>query len=238
MPTDMRNLPTEVVDRLSAAGVDMSTRHAGFDVDRGPRILEARILEGSQASVHLETRSETDPSRIIRGYASVWGYEYDMYGGPESYGWTESVEQGAATKSLSENDNVRLLFDHAGLPLGTTRAGTLRVEDDKFGLFTEAEPDDRSAWSNEIVSRLDRGELDSMSFAFSVIRQEWNEDFTRRWIREVRLFDVSVVNYPANPATVVGAYRSAPPDQGRAAVSALSARDEITRARRPRMMYI
>lgn len=231
MPTDMRKLPPQVMERLSAAGVDLGQRMAGFDVDRGPRILEQRVVSQDQASLRVETRDEAG-QQVIRGYASVWGYEYDMYGGPENYGWTESVEAGAATKSLNENDNVRLLFDHEGLPLATTRAGTLRVEDDKFGLYTEADPDSRSSYSQEIVSRLDRGELDSMSFAFSVVRQEWDATYTRRWIREVRLFDVSVVNYPANPATVVGLARNQRP----AGPSLDEVRDELMRYSRPRMI--
>lgn len=234
MPTDMRKLPPQVMERLSAAGVDLGQRMAGFDVDRGPRILEQRVISQQQASLQVEERAEA--GQTVRGYASIWGYEYDMYGGPEAYGWTESVEAGSATKSLSENDNVRLLFDHEGLPLATTRAGTLRVEDDKFGLYTEADPDEKSAYSQEIVSRLGRGELDSMSFAFSVIRQEWNADYTRRWIREVRLFDVSVVNYPANPATVVGLARSAPASDHVNGRALDEARDELLRYSRPRMI--
>jgi phage head maturation protease len=51
---------------------------------------------------------------------------------------------------------------------------------------------------------MERGDLDEMSFAFQVIRQEWSPDYTQRDITEVKLFDVSVVTYPANPATSVG----------------------------------
>lgn len=209
MTIDMRRLPEQVTARLRSAGVDLDTRTAGFDIDRGGRVLESRALVQDRSTV--EVRAGDDGGATLRGYASVWGYEYDMYGGPEAYGWTESVEAGSATKSIAERDDVRLLFDHAGLPLATTGAGTLRISDDAFGLLTEAEPDPRSAYSEEIVTRVGRGELDSMSFAFSVVRQEWNGDYTRRWIREVKLFDVSVVNYPANPATVVGLARSAAP---------------------------
>jgi len=206
MPTDCRNLPEPLLKRLMDAGADLSTRTAGFDVNRGSRILEQRVIKRDDASLMLERRQTDDGTDqpVIRGYASVWGFEYDLYGGPDMGGWTESVEAGAATKSIDENDNVRMLFDHAGLPLGATRAGTLSLEDDSIGLLNETMPDTRSQYSMEIVNRIDRGELDAMSFAFQVTRQEWNENFTRRFIREVRLFDVSVVNYPANPATVVG----------------------------------
>jgi hypothetical protein len=50
---------------------------------------------------------------------------------------------------------------------------------------------------------MERGDLDEMSFAFRVTRQEWNEDYTERWINEVNLSkgDVSIVNYGANPHT-------------------------------------
>jgi hypothetical protein len=46
-----------------------------------------------------------------------------------------------------------------------------------------------------------------MSFAFRVIRQKWNEDRTMRTLTEVSLADgdVSVVTYPAYPATSVEA---------------------------------
>ena len=49
---------------------------------------------------------------------------------------------------------------------------------------------------------MERGDLDEMSFAFRVIRQEWDADYLERRITEVQLFDVSLVTYPANPATV------------------------------------
>jgi hypothetical protein len=46
-----------------------------------------------------------------------------------------------------------------------------------------------------------------MSFAFRVIRQKWNPDRTERTLTEVSLADgdVSVVTYPAYPATSVEA---------------------------------
>jgi phage head maturation protease len=42
-----------------------------------------------------------------------------------------------------------------------------------------------------------------MSFAFQVVRDQWNKDYSERTISEVKLYDVSVVTYPANKATVV-----------------------------------
>jgi hypothetical protein len=49
---------------------------------------------------------------------------------------------------------------------------------------------------------MERGDMDQMSFAFRVLRDEWNSDYSERKIYELKLFDVSMVTYPANPATV------------------------------------
>jgi phage head maturation protease len=38
--------------------------------------------------------------------------------------------------------------------------------------------------------------------SFRAINDEWSPDYRERTIREVKLFDVSVVTFPANPATV------------------------------------
>jgi hypothetical protein len=52
-----------------------------------------------------------------------------------------------------------------------------------------------------IVPKMQRGDLSKMSIAFRAVRQEWDEDYTYRKILEARLFDVSIVTFPANPNT-------------------------------------
>jgi HK97 family phage prohead protease len=196
--TDLRNLPDVVRERLADGyGPDfLSERHRGFDCDYRGKTLEHR------ATPRVELRAAADGTPIIAGYATVYEHAYDVAGGPP-YGWTEMIARGAADKSVKEQDDVYLFFDHEGLPLSSTKAATLTLESDKVGLYNESRIDPRSAWSMEIVHRLERRELDAMSFAFRATRQEWNEDYTERRILEVRLFDVSVVSFPANPATVV-----------------------------------
>lgn len=207
-PPDHRNLPPEVRHRIAAGFGDdyLAERHRGFDVDHAGRTLEARTTRR-----RIELRRDADGAPIIAGYATVYEHRYDILGGPP-YGWTEVIGRGAADKSVAEQDDVYLFFDHDGLPLAATKAGTLDLDSDKIGLYNESRPDIRSPFSMEIVSRLDRGELDAMSFAFRVTRQRWededgNEADPRtapvRRIQEVKLYDVSVVSFPANPATVV-----------------------------------
>lgn len=195
---DLRSLPAPVRERIAQGlGADfLDTRHRGFDITYRGLTLEHRATR----RVELRADDDTAPPRIV-GYAAVYDQPYEVLGGPP-FGWSETIVSGAAAKSVSEQDDVFLFFDHEGMPLARTTSGTLRLESDRVGLFSDADVDPRSAYSLEIVHRLERGDLDAMSFAFQATRQEWNEDYTERTIREVRLFDVSVVSFPANPATV------------------------------------
>lgn len=205
METDLRNLPPEVVSRLTDGyGREfMQARHRGFDITYRGQVLEHR------ATRRLELRTTDDGAPVIDGYATVYEFPYNVMGGPP-YGWVETIGRGAPDKSIAELDDVFTFFDHEGLPLGRRSAGTLELDSDKIGLHNTTMPDPRSQWSMEIVSRLERMELDAMSFAFQVTRQEWNDDYTERRITELKLFDVSVVSFPANPATVAQLRADAP----------------------------
>lgn len=157
----------------------------------------------------LEARTNDDGTVEVHGYATTWNTEYDVAGGPP-YGWVEEIADGAATRSLAERDDVRFLFDHIGLPMARTASGTLLLEADTLGLRVEVPNLDVRGNTDaaNLASALGRQDVDQMSFAFRAIRQEWNDDYTHRRILEVRLFDVSAVSFPANPATIV-ALRSA-----------------------------
>lgn len=196
-----KGLPAEVVQRLSESAL----------VESGlVRTVRGEAAESRARFEGIEIRTNDDGTLHVAGYATTWGTEYDLYGGPERGGWTESVESGAASKALAENDDVRFLVNHEGLPLARTKSKTLTLEQDEMGLRMEADLDPGNPTVVELVSALRRGDVDQMSFAFTVVRQEWNDDYTRRVIREVRLFDVAAVTYPANPATIIGVRADTP----------------------------
>ncbi|MFG3418738.1 HK97 family phage prohead protease [Micromonospora sp. NPDC048063] len=166
----------------------MSTRH----LDRRARFVR-------QFNVTAELRAAGDDKTTLDGYASITGEPYEVKDWLGTY--SETIERGAFKKTLAEKDDVRLLLNHDGLPLARTSSGTMTLAEDGKGLHTVAELDRRSSLTNDIAIAMERGDLTEMSFAFSVTRQEWNGDYTERWIKEVKLFDVSVVTFPANPAT-------------------------------------
>jgi len=176
----------------------------GIDMDDYRRTDEG--METPEREVRrverLELRQSEDGLPVLEGYATVYDYRYDIGGGPDAGGFTEVIAKGAAAKSAKEAD-VRLLVDHDGVPLARTKSGTLELMSDDIGLKVRATLDPSNPAAQEVRSAMERGDLDQMSFAFRVVRESWSKDYTERTISEVKLFDVSVVTYPANPATVV-----------------------------------
>jgi HK97 family phage prohead protease len=201
MLRDLRKLPVQVLERM---------RDADALADVGVRASGGRLLvEGGTASrsMHerqrIETRAEGDNAQpVLDGYAAVYDVAYPIGGGKASaWGWDETVVSGAVTKSLAERDNVYWLHDHEGLSVASTKEGNLEIVSDSVGILTIAKPDMRSQWNQEVVLRAQSGALDAMSWAFVTVRQEWNDDYTERFITEAKMFDVSGVKWPANPAT-------------------------------------
>lgn len=145
---------------------------------------------------NMELRAEGENGNTIVGYAAVFDSpSVDM-------GFTEYVTRGAFTKTLKDGADVRLLLDHEGAPLARTRSGTLRLTEDERGLKVEADLDPTNPLAQTVLSALRRGDMNQMSFAFRTIRDTWSKDGSTRELREVQLYDVSVVTFPAYEATV------------------------------------
>jgi HK97 family phage prohead protease len=143
-------------------------------------------------------------------------------------GWyTERVDPDAFKRTLSRKPDVRLLINHDGLPLARTRSGTLTLDADSKGLRVTAELDPTDPDVERLTPKMQRGDLNQMSFAFRVVSDIWEDDTTKRTLRELDLNDgdVSVVTYPANKGAMVG-LRSMQPhlEAVQSALAALEAR--------------
>lgn len=149
----------------------------------------------------VELRADSDDTLTFDGVASVVDTPYmvrDAFGEFE-----ETFAAGAFKKTLREKDDVRLLVNHEGIPLARRRGAkhdtlTLTADPD---LRAVAPLDAGSPLVQTIRSAMERKDMDQMSIGFRVSRQEWNGDYTVRTIREVQLFDVSLVTFPASPTT-------------------------------------
>jgi HK97 family phage prohead protease len=144
---------------------------------------------------NLEMRAEGDGNTLV-GYASV----FDSPSEPMPF--VEYVRRGAFSKTINDGADVRLLVDHEGVPLARTKSGTLVLEEDERGLRVEADLDPSNPDAAKIISAMKRGDLSQMSFAFRTIKDSYNADRSVRELKEVQLFDVSVVTFPAYEETV------------------------------------
>lgn len=184
-------IPDEVLSRLGERGVRAVSARSG------PHTVEARAWSG----VELRESQAEGGVRVV-GYASTYDQPYPIWGGPEAGGFMETIAAGAFDKSVRERDDVRFLLNHDGVPLARTKSGTMTLEADDIGLLVDADLDPGSPIVAGLRSAMGRGDMDQMSFAFEVTQQQWSPDWSERRITEVRLFDVSVVTYPANDQTM------------------------------------
>ncbi|MEJ7763876.1 MAG: HK97 family phage prohead protease [Acidimicrobiales bacterium] len=140
----------------------------------------------------------------FKGHAAMFGKR--TWIGPKRCGFWEVVGDDAFTKTLGEAD-VRFLINHdPNLLLARNKAGTLRLSEDGKGLATDADMAPVS-YAQDLAVLLERGDISQMSFAFEVVKDSWEElddGNELRTLDEVRLWDVSVVTYPAYEDTDAG----------------------------------
>ena len=140
--------------------------------------------------------------RFIEGYFSVFGSTYELWPGA-----TESIDPHAFDDALS--DDIRALIDHeTRLVLGRNKAGTLELKIDSRGLWARAQINQSDTDATNLYSRVERGDVDQCSFGFDILDEEteYREDGTVHWtIKKVKLYEVSVVTFPAYQDTSVSA---------------------------------
>lgn len=142
----------------------------------------------------------------INGYAVVFDSRTVLYKDPETgleYG--EIIDRNALDGA--DMSDVVLRFDHQGHALARTRGGSLRLSVDQHGLRVDADmtlSDEARSFYQEVKNGL----IDKMSFAFTVAPEgdSWDSATRTRTVKRIsRLFDVSLVTWPAYEQTQVSA---------------------------------
>ena len=165
-------------------------------------------LRSYAAQFELRAVAGAPQKMELRGYASVFESPYDMF---DMFGpYTEICRSGAFTKTLSEGADVAYLANHEGLTMARTASGSLTLEQDSTGLLTVAQVNTTRQDVRDLVTAIEDGDVDQMSFAFRVTRQQWSPDYDQRDLLEVDINrgDVSAVNFGASPSTHVGIARA------------------------------
>lgn len=153
-------------------------------------------IETRVNNTQFEIREEANGMRFS-GYAAVFN------SASQPLPFTEVIAPGAFRTTLKARNDIKFLWNHdAGEILGSTRAGTLTLTEDNYGLKVDGLLPNTSR-GRDVAELLRRGDVDAMSFGFSVPQggDEWSADGSQRTLRSVRLHEVSVVAWPAYTAT-------------------------------------
>jgi HK97 family phage prohead protease len=198
-------------------------RAIALKIDGEPETKQPEIRTNS---VDFEVRAEGD-GMTFTGYASVFNSPSEDLGG-----FIEYVAPGAFKRSLQSRNEVKLLWNHdSGEPLASLRGGTMQLVEDERGLKVTAQLPNTTR-GRDIAELLRTNVIDSMSFGFNVIKDSWSRDGQTRTLESVRLFEVSVVSFPAYEATTaqVRSQQTINPDQLADALLKLESGEELDEA--------
>lgn len=158
---------------------------------------------------NFEVRAEdTERGKTITGRPIVFGQKTDL-------GWyDEIIERGAL--DTTDLKDVRLLVNHNVdmIPLARSRNNTenstMQLTADDNGLLIRADLDtENNSDSKSLYSAVGRGDVDGMSFMFTVDKDSWDDpdsEHPTRHIRSIRrVFEVSAVTFPAYSHTSIQA---------------------------------
>lgn len=125
-----------------------------------------------------------DESRTVEGYASTFG-NVDSYG--------DTIAPGAYTKTLQNRERpIRMRWNHFGPVIGKW----VEMREDDKGLWVKGQLTPGHTVAENVYASLRHGAVDGLSIGFYASDVE--EDGERRLLKEIELFEISVVEEPAD----------------------------------------
>ena len=151
-------------------------------------------------SFRIEARESG--SRTVSGYGSVFNSQ------SEDLGFIETIDPNAITDETIKRSDVFATLNHdmdkilARCKYGS---GSLELKCDDKGLYYRFDAPNTDL-GDELLEHLNRGEIDSSSFAFTVKRDEWTKGDDGKSYRRIleidQVFDISPVYCPAYPEAI------------------------------------
>lgn len=140
----------------------------------------------------FEFKASADEENIIEGYASTFGGEPDSYG--------DVIEMGAFAKTIKERSNdIKFLWQHNwNEPIGKIT----EIHEDAKGLFIKVKVS-ATQRGLDAMKLIKDGVINKMSIGYSVIKDEYDREKSIRYLKELKLYEVSAVTFPANSNAVI-----------------------------------
>ena len=170
-----------------------------------------------------------DESSTVEGHAAVYNQKTNI--GDWFY---EIIERGAFDGCNFDDVLFFVNHDTRKIPLARSRrnngSSTMQLQTDDKGLFMKATLDtENNAEAKCLHSSIKRGDMDGMSFMFTIADAKWTDldtDMPTRHILKIRkVYEVSAVNMPAYPGTDINARDKEALDNAKAALD--NARSEL-----------
>lgn len=153
------------------------------------------------------TSTEKDDKLVVEGYVNEtekWSYKMKSKKGP----FIEKIEKGAFKRALNRGIDIHFLAEHdKNKILASTRNGSLTLTEDSKGLLMRATIS-KTSYGKDYYELIKDGILRNMSFGFNVIEDSWKQGKNgtlERSIKDLNLFEVSVVTNPAYPQSNLSA---------------------------------
>ena len=137
-----------------------------------------------------EVKDVDAKGRVVTGYLSSFGnIDSD----------NDIIERGAFLKSINERfDKIFFLNQHNWQqPLSKFRV----LKEDDRGLYFESGPLPDTSFGNDVIKLYDAGVLKEHSIGFRTIQSDYNSETEIRHIKEIKLYEGSVVTLGANSNT-------------------------------------
>ena len=150
----------------------------------------------SRVALTLKTEDVDASEGTFSGYASVFGKK-DLD--------DEIVDPGAFKRTLGRRKTFPLLWQHdRGSPIGTIES----AEEDKRGLRVQGRLALGVSRADDALVLLRQKVITGMSIGFRVVKDLIDRTEGVRRLKEVDLWEVSLVTFPANPAARVARVKS------------------------------
>lgn len=176
--------------------------------------IEEKINEGRQYRdidiSAIELRSAEDEGMWVEGYATTFGQPYELFR-VENYIVREQIDAHAYDEC--DLSDVIMQYNHEGRVFARGSNGTLTVGPNEVGLFMRGRLDGTEL-GRQVWEEIKGGYTRKMSQGFTVKEDDRQEvtdyetglvTITRTILKVAKLYDVSAVSLPANPATVISA---------------------------------
>lgn len=148
-------------------------------------------------AVKFNLESSDENTGEFSGYAAVFGNLDDG---------NDIIEKGAFAKTIAADlDRIKILALHnsSWLPVGKP----LELREDEHGLFIRGKISDTSM-GRDVMTLLRDGVLCELSIGYDAVDFEWDGDSGIRHLKEIKLWEVSIVTWAMNDQATIDEVKS------------------------------